>query len=181
MLIPRVARRYAQAMYEAVPGDVGVEALLSDLRDLENSLRASHDLRIFFTSPVISQTQKRITVKALFEGRLNPYTVATLLFLVDNGREKLLPEILAALFELDRDRKGIQPMTVTTSLALDDAQRASVTNAITAMVRKPVEAAFRADEALLGGIVVRVGDMVYDGSIKRQLQRLRERFITGIV
>jgi F-type H+-transporting ATPase subunit delta len=179
MLIPRVARRYAQAMYEAVPAEVGAEALLADLRDLQASLDGSRDLRSFFTSPVIPQAQKRDTVNALFDGRLRPYTVEALLFLVDKGREHQLLEILAAIFELDRDRKGIQSMTVSTSLELDAAQRGSVTSAITALVRKPVDASFRADDSLLGGIVVRVGDTVYDGSVKRQLQLLRERFISG--
>jgi F-type H+-transporting ATPase subunit delta len=181
MLIPRVARRYALAIFEAVPTELGLERFFSDVRDLQRSLEASAELRGFFASPVITDARKREAVEALFAERLTPYTLSVLLFLIEKDRENLLREILASLDDLYRDERGIQTMQVTAARAMDDAQQSALVGVVSAMTKKPVEAAFAADEALIGGLVVRVGDVVYDGSVKRQLQRLRERFLAGTV
>lgn len=181
MLIPRVARRYALAIFEAVPPDLGLERFFSDVNDLQRSLAASPELRGFFASPVITDARKRETVEALFTDRLSPYTLGVLRFLIEKDRENLLNEILASLDELYRDERGIQTMQVTAARNMDEAQRASLAGVVSSMTNKPVQAEYSTDEALLGGVVVRVGDVVYDGSVKRQLQRLRDRFLAGTV
>ncbi len=175
----RVAIRYATAILEALPETLSMEQLLSDVRDLRSSILASRELRLFFESPVISRENKRAGVDALFADKLSDYTVGVLRLLVEKGREVLVLDILDAVIALHREREGIVASSISSAVELDSAQRTRLEAMLAERSGKRVEAEYHIDPSLIGGLTVRLGDTVYDGSVRRQLQRLRTRFITG--
>ena len=181
MLIPRVAKRYAQAAYDAVPADLPMEAFLADLQGVRTSLEQSRELRNFFASPVISFAKKESVVQELFRGVVHDYTYKVILFLTEKRREHLLAQVIEAVFDLNRAKKGIRKAAIISARALDENQQEALTAALAGMTKGQIDSSYELDERLLGGVIVRVDDKVYDGSVSRQLQRLRQRFILGTV
>jgi F-type H+-transporting ATPase subunit delta len=180
MIISRVARRYADAIYDGIPTEIGAEAFFADLTALSELLAASRELKLFFHSPIIPQDAKARTVEALCEHRFSAYLRQVLLFLVEKGREKQLEEFIEALRDLHRRRNGIRVATVTSATDLSSVQRSALEAALAAAGGCSVETRYATDPALIGGLVARLGDTVYDGSISRQLARLRQRFAAGM-
>jgi F-type H+-transporting ATPase subunit delta len=179
MLIPRVARRYAEAVYDSIPPDPGIDAVMRDVDDLRGSLNGSRELRSFFRSPVIPFSKKTETLNALFGDRLGDFMLRVLHFLLDKRREGLLAEILEAMTELDARRKGLLRATVSAARELDDASRRSLVEALDGITGLHVQPEYRVEKELLGGLVVRVGDIVYDGSVRRSLELLRLKLMAG--
>lgn len=179
MHLTKAAHRYADALYDSVPPETGTERFLADLRDVRASIAASRELWNFFVSPVIPQAKKRETLRVLFAGRLDAYTFTALEFLIEKKREALVLEIIDGVLNLDRAHRGIQQASTASAQTLDDGQRERITGMLERMTGKRIEPEFRVDPSLIGGLVVRVGDTVYDGSVSRQLQLLRVRLMTG--
>jgi len=179
MNISRVARRYAEAIVLALPEGLTREDFFCDVTDLKTSLLQSRELRSFFQSPIISFDKKTAAIRELFAERLHPYTISVLLFLTEKTRERRILEVLEALIELKRDQDGILFTTISSAIPLDDDRRTTLEYALRAVSHKEVESGVRVDPSLLGGVVVRMNDVVYDGSVAHQLSELRERFLSG--
>jgi F-type H+-transporting ATPase subunit delta len=118
-------------------------------------------------------------VKGLFEGRISAYTLGALLLLVEKSREDILLQIIEAVFTLHREREGIIRSRITSAVELPEEQRVRLAGALQKVSGKKVETEYVTDPDIMAGLVVRLGDTVYDGSVRRQLQRLRARFISG--
>ncbi|MFZ1729771.1 MAG: ATP synthase F1 subunit delta [Bacteroidota bacterium] len=179
MSIARIAHRFAKAILDAVPEKTDSSDFFKDLQDVQSSIHQSHELLLFFQSPVISQIQKRKAVDALFSDRVSAYTLEVLRFLVEKEREAYVVEIIEAVFELYREREGIVTTTINSAVAMTTDQQTTLNSALERMSGKRVEAKYGVDDALLGGLTVRLGDTIYDGSVRHQLKRLRDRFVSG--
>ena len=179
MSIARIASRFAEAIIDAVPEGTTREEFFRDLADVQASVSNSRELRQFFQSPVIPETQKREAIDALFTGRVGDYVRNVLRFLVEKGREALVLEIIDAVFTLHREREGIVITHVHSAVALSEGQRAALQSALETASGKQVETTYAVDAALVGGLTVRLGDTVYDGSVRNQLKRLHDRFLVG--
>ncbi len=176
MVITRVAHRYAEAIFTSIP-EAELEQFFLDVRDLQASLAQSRELRNFFASPVIERSKKLEVVNALAEGRFGEWMNRVMLLLVRKERESLISEVLESLQIIRRRRLGIQPVLVTTAVPMDDVLRNEVASGLRQFANKNVDVRYAVDEDLLGGMVVRMDDTVYDGSIQRQLFRLRRRLM----
>ncbi len=179
MQYTKVAQRYAEAILDAVPEGTAIETLLTDLQDVRASIEGSHELKLFFESPVISQTRKADAVRALFSGRVSDYVLSVLLLLIEKGRENLVLAILEAVMDERRRRAGIVRTQINSAVTLSEEQRARLSEALAAASGKQVEAEYRVAPELMGGLLVRLDDTVYDGSVQQQLKRLRARFVSG--
>lgn len=179
MSIARIANRFAVAILDAIPDGTDRDRFFGDLDDVRRSVRASRELHLFFRSPVIPETRKLAAVDALFAERIGPFSLGVLRFIVEREREEFLPEILDAVFTLRNQREGILATTVHSAVELSETQRATLQSALERASGKRVEAEYTIEPGLMGGLTVRLGDTVYDGSVRRQLKRLHERFVQG--
>lgn len=179
MSIARIAHRFAKAILDAVPEGTDTSTFLRDLADVQSSIRQSRELLMFFQSPVISRVQKIEAVDALFAERVGTYTRDVLRFLVEKEREEFVVEILDAVFDLYREREGIISTRINSAVEMSAGQQAALNSALERMSGKRVEAEYGVDAAMLGGVSVRLGDTIYDGSVRHQLKRLRDRFVSG--
>jgi F-type H+-transporting ATPase subunit delta len=103
-------------------------------------------------------------------------TVRNFLFVVvDRGRTRLLLEIQASFDRRLDERQGIVRAEVSSARGLTDVEKAELSKALARLTGRRVEAAYRRDPALLAGTVVRVGSTIYDGSVRTQLEKMRER------
>jgi F-type H+-transporting ATPase subunit delta len=169
-----LTRRYAAALADvALEGGVA-EAVQQELAGFARLWGDSSELRNFLASPAVPRSEKFALIEKLI-ARMNASRVLRnfLCVLVENHRTPLLAELPAAFrAELDR-RLGIAEAEVTSSYALTHAEQEELRRALERFTGKQVRAEYRLDEGLIGGLVVRIGSTVLDGSVRSQLARLR--------
>jgi len=172
----RVAKIYAQAIVEA--GDVaGCRGeVLSELGMLAREvLPKVPEAVIVFSSPKISAEEKDRIIDKLAGGRLMPTTTNALHVLARHGRLGMLGSVVEAAERLADERDGKQQATFTTAMPLDAAEQARIVGDTEKALSASLVPSFVVDPAIIGGLVVRVGDTIYDQSVATGLARLGGR------
>jgi len=150
--------------------------VLQQLGDFAAAYQESPELRNLFASPAASTEAKRGVAEKIAARLGASKIVRNFLFVViDHQRMHELPEILTTFQDVLRERQGIAEAEVFSAVALNDAQKTEMTRTLERVTGKKIEAKFSLDRNLLGGALVRVGDTIYDGSLRNRLNGLRER------
>ena len=170
-----VARRYARALNEDAAAKNAVKDVDEDIAMIQESLAGSPKLRRFFMDPMISSDKKEGVINALFEKRVHKITLSFLHLLAKKRRESVLADILTAYTDLRNDQKGIVEALVRVALPLNEKEKNKIQAGIEKLTGKQVSLKTEVDASILGGIIIRVGDMVYDGSVHHQLETLKDR------
>ena len=168
-----VARRYAQALTEEAQSTGQLDAADADVALLAETLDGSRDLRLALTSPIVPTAKKRAVLDRLFAGKVSDLTARFLRLLVEKQRDDQIPEILEAYRALRDERTGTVEATVRTARPLSPDEADRLKAALEARSGKTVRMDLRVDPSLIGGLVVRLGDVVYDRSVRHQLDTLR--------
>ena len=174
-----IARRYAQALNEQAAQAGVLEQVDADIDLISGALADSRELRAFFGSPIISREKKGQVVRALFEEHIQKVSMTFVALLVDKRREGIFPTVVSTYRELRDEQLGMTAVSVRTAYELSAEDRATLEGELRSLTGKQVRLETKVDSSILGGIVIRVGDMVYDGSITNQLATLRERLQSG--
>ena len=95
--------------------------------------------------------------------------------IIDNQRAHLLPEIVASFEHVLRERQGVAEAAVASAMELNNSQKTTLVRTLEKLTGKKVEAKYTLDPELIGGAVVRIGDTIYDGSLRKRLNVLRAR------
>lgn len=178
-----IARNYAEALLlaaEAVGGGAAaVERYGRLLEAVAGAIQADERIAIALDSPRVSKAAKAELLERGL-GRLAPVPfVRFLQAVVRRGRQGLLPEF-AQQYELLQDQKLNRVHAGVILVHEADARlQKQIVESLTAALGKEVRAHFRAEQAILGGVVVRVGDRIYDGSVRRKLAVLRRKMLVG--
>ncbi len=175
------ARRYARALHEQASESGVVETIDNDMEALRDALEASGELQRFFDSPIISQERKKRVIKSLFATKVNSLTMELLNLLVEKKRESLVPEIVVAYRALRDAEEGIVEAVAQAAHNLSSTEQDQLRLALEGALGKQVRLRVEKNSDLVGGVVVRVGDTVYDRSVRRQLSTLRTRLERGTV
>jgi F-type H+-transporting ATPase subunit delta len=175
-----VARRYAQALHNEAEQAGTVGQVDQDMAIIQESLEGSRQLVQVFGSPVIPREKKASVLRQLFEKRLRPLTFRFLMLLVEKQREDLFPSVVAAYRRLRDDQQGIAEAFVKTSHPLDAGETARIAERLERLTGRKIRLTASLEPELIGGAVIRVGDTVYDGSVRHQLAALREKLKRGV-
>lgn len=170
-----VARRYARALHEDAAAKNAVKDVDADIAMIQESLAGSPELRRFFADPMISSDKKGVVIDALFEKRVHAATLNFMHLLTDKRRENIFTDILNAYSDLRNEQLGIIEARVRVALPLNAKDEQKIKESIEKMTGKQVHLKTDMDPSILGGIIIRVGDMVYDGSVHHQLETLKDR------
>ena len=170
----KLATRYARALLGALQEPASQRLADDFLTALAESVKTNAELRGFLLDPAKSSDSKKTVLHGIVGGRGVHERVTTFLgLLVDNGRLAALPAI-AELFHLEREAaQGEVSATLTTAAPLTPELRVRAVGALERLSGRKVNLKVDVDPSLLGGAVAQVGSMVYDGSLKTQLARLR--------
>ena len=168
-----VSRRYAQALTEEAQKAGSLEAVDADVALLTETLDGSRELRLALTSPVVSSEKKGAVLQSLFGDKLSDLSLRFLTLLVEKQRDDQIPAILDAYRALRDERTGTVEATVRTAKPMSADERDRLQAALEARADATVRMRVEIDAALIGGLVVRLGDTVYDRSVLHQLQTLR--------
>lgn len=170
-----VARRYAQALYQEAEREGTTARVDEDIEFLQESFEGSRQLVSFFESPIISREKKESVIRQLFEERVHPLTFRFLLLLLENGREEAFPATVRAYRALRDEHLNVMEATVRAAQPLSKDEETKLVRSLESMTGKRIRIRTEQDASLIGGAVIRVGDTVYDGSVRHQLETLRER------
>jgi F-type H+-transporting ATPase subunit delta len=174
----RVAKVYAEAMLRAAQTRNEGDKLLEEFESLvQDVLSADPRLEAFLSSGVISKQAKAQAIRSVFSGRASALFVNSLLVLNDHGRLDLLRPIVAACRELRDQQAGRMRVQVRSAVPLPDDQRELLLQQLRETFDKEPLLETQVDQDLLGGMVVQVGDWLYDHSVRTQLEAIRDQII----
>lgn len=169
-----VARRYARAIFDLGLEGGNLETLVADIDRFADAYRSSDELRAALTDPLVALESRRAIVRDIAQ-RLSLGDVArsSVLFLLDRRRLEALPDIAEELRRLGDERKGVVHAEVTVAAPLDASFYTRLQAQLERLTGKRVVLERREDPSLLAGVVTRIGDVVYDGSLRARLDGLR--------
>jgi len=167
------ARRYADAAFEIGRADGTLDTWERDLAMLRRAL-GDEQLRRLVQHPAVPFAEKEKVLRRVVEG-VAAEPLALALLMIRRGRPGAIDAMVERFAELVRRDRGISLAEVSTALPLDDEQRTAIAERLRALTGDRVEMNEKVDESLIGGISVRIGDRLYDASVRSRLERLRAR------
>jgi F-type H+-transporting ATPase subunit delta len=174
------ARRYAEAAFEIAQRDEALDEWLEHLERVAEVGSVEGADRTLENPAIPFEKRADLLARALGDGA--PQQLRNLvLLLLRRGRVALVPRVAAEFRRLYNRRAGIVTAIVTSASDLDDGEVRELTQRLERMTGGKADLEFRVDPSLLGGIVVRVGDRLIDGSVRSRLERLRSRVAAGAI
>ncbi len=175
-----VARRYASALADVVLKSGETNVVQTELKTWQEMMNANGDLQTAFRNPAIQHQNKEKVLESLLEKTKPSTTTANFLrVLLRNSRLTELGEINERFSSVLAERSGIISAQITSARPLGETEKAELKTNLEKLTGKTVNLTFDINEELIGGVVTKIGSTVYDGSIKTQLQQLKEQLISG--
>ena len=180
MSVETVARRYATALADVVMKSGETDVVKSELKRWEDLIAANPDLQTAFANPAIAHLNKEKVLESLLEKAKPSKTTANFLrILLRNSRLTELAEINEKFARVLDERSNVVTAEVTSARPLSDAEKADFQANLARLTGKKVNLNFNINENIIGGVITRVGSTVYDGSVKTQLETLKQQLVNG--
>jgi F-type H+-transporting ATPase subunit delta len=168
--------QYATALADIALEQGAAEPVKKQLEDFGAAYAESAELRSVLSSPAVERNAKHGVIEKLATRMGASRIVRNFLFIVvDNQRTHLLPEILQTFEAVIRQRQGMAEAEVTSAAELTAPQKTQLQQTLQGLTGRQIQAKYSLDPALLGGAVVRIGDTIYDGSVRNRLNQMRAR------
>jgi F-type H+-transporting ATPase subunit delta len=173
-----VAKRYASALFQIAKEQQILSQVEEDLRVVKEVLEYNADLKAVLKSSKLTIDKKKEIVKNAFAS-VNVYVLNTVLILIDRHREEQIVEVTDQFLELADEAMGIAEAQVYSANALTDAQREALSATFAAKIgKKSLRIENIVDSNLLGGLRLRIGNRIYDGSLRGKLDRLERKLLS---
>jgi len=174
--LPAIANRYAKALVDVSLKLNQHEQVAQELMEFENLLSSHKDLVLFYANPAIAVARKKnATTEILNKLGFCPTTSNLLFILVDNHRMAYFAQIRQAFQQDLNTRLGVAQAEIATAIELDAETRQRLETKLAGLTGKKVTLKFTKKPDLIGGVVTRIGDTIYDGSIRQQLGAMKSR------
>lgn len=175
----RAAIRYAKAILDLAVENKATDALEKDMQCILATISGSNELRETLASPVINASAKKKALLAIFKGS-HFITEGVISKLVDNKRVGMLNEVALKYIMLNDKLKGEDIAYVTTAVSLVAESEKKVLAQVAKLTGNKVAIENKIDESIIGGFVLRVGDLQYDASIANKLSNLKREFTNSL-
>jgi F-type H+-transporting ATPase subunit delta len=168
--------QYAKAFADIAIAQGAPQTSVKQLADFGEAFAVSVELRNFLASPAVDTQAKHRVIEKIITQQGAGRIVRNFLFVIlDHHRAHMLPEIIAAVQEVVRQRQGIAEAEVSSAVELSSAQKTELAKTLSRLTGRRIEPKYSLDPALLGGAIARVGDTIYDGSLRSRLAEMRAR------
>lgn len=175
----RAALRYAKAILDLATDNKVTEAVEKDMRSVVGTISGSKELRDMLSNPVISGSAKKKVLKDIFKGG-HAISEGLMNMLVDNKRVSILNEVALKYIILNEDLKGKDVAYVTTAVPMNGSLEKQVLKQVASITGNEVTLENKVDESIIGGFILRVGDLQYDASISNKLNNLKREFTNSL-
>ena len=174
-----IARNYAETLLVLATRAQDLRGWGKMLTDVATAMRENPTLRLFLESPRVSAAKKSEVIGKAFTDRMPRLMLRFIQTIVQHRRQMLIPAIAEEYLNLVDEAEGRIHARVTVAKETDDAGRAAIATHLSRMFGKEVVPHLTVDPAIMGGVIVHVGDTVLDGSVRKRLASLRRRMLTG--
>lgn len=171
----RIARRYAQALFDTALRYNVVDSVESDLATFDSLIKNNAEFSQFLLAPYTSREEKAGILERVFADRITALTLQVLRVMLEKRREDEIGHVYDQFVRLRREHENVVHVTVTSSEELTGDQRDALVARMSALLKKKVEADFQVDPRIIGGVRVAYQNFVLDGSARGALNTLRER------
>ena len=168
--------QYANALADIALEQGAAEPAAKQLESFGAAYKESAELRTFLGSPAVSVEAKHEVLEKIAKRLGAIKMIRNFLFVIaDHRRTQLIPEMIGAFQQVLRQRQGIAEAEISSAVELSAAQKKELAATLARLTGKKIEPKYSLDPALLGGAVVRIGDTIYDGSLRSRLNEMRAR------
>ena len=166
---------YARALFEMAQAEGVVSRVEEELHRLSELLKANPELLQFLKDPNIKPEGKRLALSELFQSRVHPLVLTTLVSLSDQDRGGRVLQVIAEFNTIADTARQQVTGEVTTAVAIDDATLGRLVTELNRVTGKSVQLFQKIDPAILGGAIIKVGEKIIDGSLRRKLDQIQEK------
>jgi F-type H+-transporting ATPase subunit delta len=171
----RAAIRYAKALVQESIDKKCLEQVYLDMQIISNTFNQNDDLKFLVESRVVKNSLKLSTLKLIFKN-ITKLSLKFIDVLSENNRIDLTETVAFKFIGLYKDHKGIQSAVVTTAVPLNDKMEQEVLEAVSKLTNKKTILENKIDKTLIGGFILRVGDVEYNASFKNKLKNIKQVF-----
>lgn len=169
-----VAKRYARALFSAAQDKQVIPQVESELRLIADTIRSSQEIQKFLSYPNFAAASKVAVFKEALGGTVSDLVLNTIGLLFERSRYDVLDELLEAYLKISGEAQGQADATAYTVYPLSETDKAEIEAAFSQLLNKKIRLDNVIDKSLLGGLKVRIGDRLYDGSLSGKLARLEK-------
>lgn len=171
---------YAQALLELADARGATDSVAGDVAAIRGIIEADPTLGKYFGDPSISHTERAGKLASTFDGKVDAVLVGFLKLLNAKGRLGSFSGIARAFDQLLSTRRGEAEVEVTVPEAMSDSELETVRVQISEKIGKHARITQKVDESIIGGLVLKIGDKLIDGSVKTQLESMKRRLVAAV-
>ncbi len=181
MAIHKVSNRYARSLMGMASTNNAVEQVKADVLLLDAVLTQNNDLESMLESPIINSGKKLAVMKAVFEGKVDTMTMRFLEVVIAKKREGLLQEIANEFIKQYNTANNISSVTVVTAVPLNEESKKQIHTFIEEKTGQKITLKTEVKPDIIGGIVIRLEDRLYDASISHQLKTIKKELLSTYI
>lgn len=172
-----VARNYAETLFELAGRNDALQPYGDGIETVAQLVDEDPKFRVFLETPRIDDDEKKNVVRKVFGDALPKHVVNFVLVTIDKRRQRLIRSISQQYHALLDAHLGREHVQVTVARPVDDETKAVITEKLSAALGKEAIPHIRVQPEIVGGLVVRTGDTIYDGSVRRRLDGMRRKLL----
>ncbi|MEI7812339.1 MAG: ATP synthase F1 subunit delta [Ignavibacteria bacterium] len=174
-----IANRYATVLMKLTEERNSFDTVSDDIELIKKTLGNSKELLVVLHSPVIPSKTKYSILTELFESKVSRDSLEFVQFIVDKNREELLLNIVRRYLELRDQHLGLINADIYSVLELEEEQKIKLKSRLEELTQKKVRLSYFIDTKIIGGFIIKIEDTIYDASLRRQLELLEKRLLSG--
>lgn len=174
-----VARSYAATLLELAQRHEGLDTYGAGIEMVAHLIDENPKFRLFLETPRIADADKKAVLRRALDGQLPKELVNFVLITIDKRRQRLLRDISREFQAMVDEHEGRAHVEVTVARSMDEATQEMLTTRLSKLLAKQAIAHMRLRPEIIGGVVVRAGDTIYDGSVRRQLDSMRHHMMNA--
>jgi F-type H+-transporting ATPase subunit delta len=172
-----VAKRYARALFDLAMEQNALESFENDLVNAQKEIANSEGLLQFLAHPKIDTAVKKEKINNIFAGKISNSVLSLVLLLIERRREGILPTLLKEFVAQANEARGIADAVVVSAAPLGNAEVNTIATQFGRKIGKSLRVQNVVDPSVIGGIVIRIGDRLYDGSVAGKLARFKQSIV----
>ena len=169
------AKKYAQAIFDVAKNKGIIEIVYENLEFVEETIDISLELKELLENPTISLIKKKEILEALFKDKIKEDTLNFLYVIVDKNRINIISSIVYVYKELIEEYKDIIKAQVVSAVEIKEETKDRLKKELDKKLKKDVKIDYFIEEEIIGGLIIKLGDKIIDGSVRRKIEEIKNK------